>query len=63
MTHAPPLDDIPSPCRRACELDLWRRRCLGCGRTVTEIRQWMLMTAEEKSEVLDRLGLSAPAGS
>lgn len=29
--------------------------CVGCNRTSTEIREWMIMTDEEKLEVLKRI--------
>ncbi|MBU6470512.1 MAG: DUF1289 domain-containing protein [Gammaproteobacteria bacterium] len=40
-----------SPCVRNCCLDE-REVCLGCGRTLDEIRRWSEMTEPEKHAVL-----------
>lgn len=46
---------IPSPCRQICQIDRNSTHCIGCLRTLDEIRDWPIMTAEEKQAVLDRL--------
>ncbi len=46
---------VPSPCQSLCQLDRGEGICLGCRRTVDEIRDWMIMSAEEKQSVWDRL--------
>lgn len=43
---------IPSPCISVCQLDDTTGFCLGCVRNVDEIREWPIMTAEEKTQVL-----------
>ena len=58
---------IPSPCISVCQLDDATGCCIGCLRSVDEIRDWMIMTAEEKRAVLDRIETrradAAPGGS
>lgn len=43
---------IPSPCISVCQLDDTTGCCIGCHRNVDEIRDWMIMTADEKRAVL-----------
>lgn len=47
-------DSIPSPCIQVCQLDE-DDLCLGCRRHVDEIRDWPIMTAEEKRTALERV--------
>ncbi len=46
---------VPSPCQSLCQIDKTDGTCLGCGRTLDEIRTWMIMSADEKHAVWDRL--------
>lgn len=46
---------VPSPCVAICQMDEANRFCIGCGRSLDEIREWIIMTAEEKRAVLARL--------
>ncbi len=46
---------IPSPCIAVCQMDAGNRHCIGCKRSLDEIRDWMIMTADEKQAVLDRI--------
>ncbi|MGB0717952.1 MAG: DUF1289 domain-containing protein [Alphaproteobacteria bacterium] len=46
---------IPSPCKSLCQIDKTNSTCIGCRRTLDEIRNWMIMTAEEKQSVWQRL--------
>ena len=50
---------VPSPCVAICQMDAANRSCIGCGRTIDEIRDWMIMSAGEKRAVLARLGKDA----
>lgn len=54
---------VPSPCVAICQMDEANRHCIGCGRTLDEIRDWMIMTAEEKRGVLARLAAVKAAGA
>ena len=45
---------VPSPCKKICayaEDDY----CIGCKRTSSEIREWIILTDEEKLAVLRRI--------
>jgi predicted Fe-S protein YdhL (DUF1289 family) len=46
---------VPSPCIAVCQIDDASGQCLGCHRTIDEIRDWIIMTAEEKRALLDKL--------
>ena len=51
---------VPSPCVSLCQISKTENICLGCKRTIDEIRDWMIMSAEEKRAVHARLkGLNA----
>lgn len=51
---------IPSPCIAVCQMDADNRLCIGCKRSLDEIRDWMIMTALEKQAVLDRIDGETP---
>ncbi len=46
---------VPSPCIAVCQMNAANRICIGCKRSLDEIRDWMIMTAEEKQAVLERI--------
>lgn len=46
---------IPSPCISVCQLDDATGCCIGCFRSIDEIREWPIMTAEEKTGALARI--------
>lgn len=58
----PPEDDSPggsftatdSPCVAVCST-LFDDICRGCGRTATEVSNWVFMTPEEKQAVWTRI--------
>jgi uncharacterized protein len=45
----------PSPCISVCQMDDATGWCLGCKRTIDEIREWMIMPPDERQRVLDAL--------
>lgn len=45
---------VPSPCRAACRLSDDRRFCLSCGRLLTDITRWSIMTDIEKFEAIEK---------
>lgn len=62
--RAPPFDTtIASPCVSVCQIDDATGRCIGCHRSMDEIRDWPIMTAPEKTAVLARIAerKAAPA--
>lgn len=48
-------DSIPSPCIAVCQIDDSNGFCLGCFRSIDEIRDWPIMSAEEKTATLARI--------
>ncbi|HEU5399490.1 MAG TPA: DUF1289 domain-containing protein [Gammaproteobacteria bacterium] len=48
-----PLSSVPSPCIRNCCLDE-RDVCLGCGRSLDEIRLWSEAGDAERLAILER---------
>lgn len=51
--HRPrPASSVPSPCTAVCRIDKESRLCVGCLRSMDEIRDWSIMTDEQKTEVL-----------
>jgi uncharacterized protein len=45
----------PSPCISVCQIDNKTGLCIGCKRNLDEIRDWIIMTPEERQRVLDAL--------
>lgn len=48
-----PVSAVPSPCVRNCCLDE-REVCMGCGRTLDEIRDWSEAVDAERLAILER---------
>lgn len=46
---------VPSPCISVCQMEEATGLCLGCRRTVDEIRDWIILTPDEKRAVLARI--------
>jgi predicted Fe-S protein YdhL (DUF1289 family) len=46
---------VPSPCISVCQIDPRSDLCIGCLRNVDEIRNWPILTAEQKREILAAL--------
>ena len=51
--RAPSLDK--SPCIKVCKFDDSGEYCVGCLRTATEMREWRIMSDEEKNVILARI--------
>ncbi|HYG31651.1 MAG TPA: DUF1289 domain-containing protein [Methylophilaceae bacterium] len=47
--------EIQSPCIGVCTMSEATGLCLGCYRTIDEIRAWWDMSAQQRSEVMDSL--------
>ncbi len=43
---------VPSPCIAVCQVDPRTSLCIGCHRHIDEIRNWPILTAEQKRAVL-----------
>lgn len=50
-----------SPCINECTLDAETQLCKGCFRTLDEIAEWSIMTAERKLAVLDAVAVRRAA--
>lgn len=46
---------IASPCIAVCQIDEATGYCLGCFRSLDEIREWPIMSAPEKTDTLARI--------
>jgi predicted Fe-S protein YdhL (DUF1289 family) len=46
---------VLSPCVRRCTLDPARGICVGCGRTLAEIGNWMRYSDEERRAIMATL--------
>lgn len=46
---------IASPCIQVCQIDDASGCCIGCLRAIDEIREWPIMTASEKTKVLENV--------
>lgn len=53
---------VPSPCLAICQVRKHEPVCAGCKRTLDEIRDWMVMSADEKRAVLTRIDALPPHG-
>lgn len=55
---------IASPCIKVCQVNDAAGWCVGCFRSLDEIREWPIMTAEDKTGVLARIAdrRAAPRG-
>ncbi|MEX2200992.1 MAG: DUF1289 domain-containing protein [Dongiaceae bacterium] len=47
----------PSPCISVCTIDEKTGWCVGCARTIDEIRDWLIMTPAQKEHLLGDLDL------
>lgn len=46
---------VPSPCISVCQVDDATGCCIGCYRSIDEIREWPILSADEKRAVLARI--------
>ena len=50
----PDVGQVPSPCVKVCRLDD-DGFCIGCKRSIDEIRDWMIMSDYEQNKLLHEL--------
>ena len=43
---------IESPCNNVCTLDKASRLCIGCGRTLAEIRAWASLSSDQRTHIM-----------
>jgi predicted Fe-S protein YdhL (DUF1289 family) len=46
---------VASPCLKICQVKKGDETCVGCLRSMDEIRYWIIMSREEKLQVLDNV--------
>lgn len=53
----------PSPCISVCQIDEASGYCIGCLRTIDEIRDWIILPPEQRHSILARLAARRAAAS
>jgi predicted Fe-S protein YdhL (DUF1289 family) len=48
-------ENISSPCKLICDLDLKKGQCVGCGRTREEIARWLSYTELQRRAIMAEL--------
>jgi len=48
-------DEIQSPCLKICIVDPKSRLCMGCYRSIDEVRDWSRMTDQQRSAIMEEL--------
>jgi predicted Fe-S protein YdhL (DUF1289 family) len=46
---------IESPCNKVCVVDPATTLCVGCGRTLTEIANWLALSPAERRRIMAEL--------
>ncbi|MDC0948002.1 DUF1289 domain-containing protein [Gammaproteobacteria bacterium] len=46
---------VPSPCVGICAIDDTLEQCIGCRRTIDEIREWPILDRTQKLSVLEHI--------
>jgi uncharacterized protein len=54
---------IETPCNRVCALHPQSRLCVGCGRTLDEIADWIGFDGEQRAKIMAQLPLRLAAMS
>ena len=49
------MDEIDSPCIDICTIDRDSGECIGCGRTVEDVRNWANFDNLKKKQILENL--------
>jgi len=47
-----PLESLKTPCIGLCEMSEGLGICLGCGRRIEEIMDWVYMTDQERETII-----------
>ena len=53
---------VLTPCIKICKLDPTTRECIGCGRSITDIKNWPIYSDEQKKDIIKKLGESHGMG-
>ncbi len=54
VAHVKSTSDISSPCIKVCIIE--SDYCIGCGRTLDEIGEWLKASDQRKKEIKDQCG-------
>ena len=46
---------INSPCKKICKIDIKSGLCLGCDRSIDEIKDWFKLNDYKKREILEKI--------
>jgi predicted Fe-S protein YdhL (DUF1289 family) len=46
---------VDTPCTKVCTIDHASGRCIGCGRTLSEIAQWLALSAGDRRRIMSEL--------
>ena len=46
---------VASPCNAVCQMDDLTQLCIGCHRSIDEIRDWVIMNRDEKCDLLSTI--------
>jgi predicted Fe-S protein YdhL (DUF1289 family) len=49
------MADIESPCNKVCVIDPISALCIGCGRNLAEIGEWLRFSPEQRVRVMAEL--------
>lgn len=51
-----------TPCISVCKIDPVTQICIGCKRTLEEVRDWTSFSSQQRLEVMQRLGYGKRVG-
>jgi predicted Fe-S protein YdhL (DUF1289 family) len=51
-----------TPCISVCKIDPTTQICIGCKRTLEEVRNWTSFSSEQRLQVMQRLGYGKRVG-
>ncbi|MFN9114771.1 MAG: DUF1289 domain-containing protein [Bacteroidota bacterium] len=51
---------MTTPCLKICKLDKDTETCIGCGRSLEQIRDWVTYTEEERCRITQTLKSGQP---
>jgi predicted Fe-S protein YdhL (DUF1289 family) len=46
---------ILTPCIKKCEIDSTTSYCIGCGRTIQQLREWRIYTDDQRIMIINQI--------
>ena len=46
---------VLTPCVKICELDQYNQICIGCGRTVEQLREWLIYSDDKRKNIMKEI--------